>query len=86
MWEQYNNSGTRMYSLNLAAYLMAVTDLVPDVLKDEETNTAYFVFPECAAVSSAIKEYKAANPEVKIHDFLAAIKKLRTTMKTILER
>lgn len=85
MWEQYNQSGSRMYSLNLAAYILTVTSLVPDVKIDETTHTAYFVYPECNAVNAAIKEYKAGTATVNVKSFLSAIKQLRTTMSAILK-
>lgn len=85
MWEEYTN-GQRMYSLNLAAFLLAKTDLIPDVLKDEATNTAFFIFPECHAIRAGIRDYKTGNPEVGIRDFLSAIKKLRTTMNEVLKK
>lgn len=69
----------RMYSLNLAAYVMMVTDLIPEVgvEKDEQGTLCYLVFPECAAVAIAINQYKK-NKE--LHKFLNAYSDLRNML------
>lgn len=76
----------RMYSLNLAAYVITATDLEPQVEVDETTHTAYFIYPECAAVAIAVNKYKAGYPYIDLHKFLAAIKRLRTKMTEVLQK
>ena len=75
----------RLYSLNCAAYVATSTNIMPQVLKDEETNTAYFVFPECEGVASAIRLYKTGQPRLYLHEFLTSIRFLRKSMKEVLE-
>ena len=70
----------RMYSINLAAYVMATTNLIPAIRLDDETNTCYMVFPQCSGVDSAVKQFKGQNPQIAIHDFLRAIKQIRESM------
>lgn len=70
----------RIYSINLAAYVMATTNLIPELLLDEETNTFYMVFPQCAGVAKAIQQFKGENPAIEIHNFLHAIKQIRESM------
>ena len=71
----------RIYSLNLAAYIIATTNLLPQLARDEESGTYYMVFPPCAGVASAVREFKKHNPTLPIHDFLRAIKLLRASIK-----
>ena len=47
----------RVFSINLAAYLLMTTELQPEYGTDEETGSTYFVFPEVAAVKIAIAEF-----------------------------
>lgn len=70
----------RIYSLNLAAYIAARTNLLAEVVEDTNTHSYYFVFPECAAVKAEILNYKKNNPSIEIHDFLREIKKIRETI------
>lgn len=71
----------RIYSLNLAAYIIATTNLLPQLERDEESGTYYMIFPPCAGVASAVREFKKNNPTLPIHDFLRAIKLLRASIK-----
>lgn len=71
----------RIYSLNLAAYIIATTNLLPQLERDEESGTYYMIFPPCAGVASAVREFKKHNPTLPIHDFLRAIKLLRASIK-----
>lgn len=71
----------RIYSLNLAAYIIATTNLLPQLARDEESATYYMIFPPCAGVASAVHEFKKHNPTLPIHDFLRAIKLLRASIK-----
>lgn len=71
----------RMYSINLGAYVMATTNLIPVLKKDETTNSYYMVFPRCAGIDSAIRQFKTQNPQIAIHDFLRAIKQIRESME-----
>lgn len=72
----------RIYSLNLAAYVLAVTNVVPDTLWDPDSKTAYWRFPEIAGVQIAVRQYKNNNP-VGIQDLLRAIKTLRTMIEVV---
>lgn len=71
----------RIYSLNLAAYVMATTNLLPQLVRDEESGTYYMLFPPCAGVAGAVREFKKYNPTLPIHDFLHAVKLLRASIK-----
>lgn len=71
----------RIYSLNLAAYIIATTNLLPQLARDEESATYYMLFPPCAGVAGAVREFKKHNPTLPIHDFLRAIKLLRASIK-----
>lgn len=71
----------RIYSLNLAAYIIATTNLLPQLARDEESATYYMLFPPCAGVAGAVREFKKHNPSLPIHDFLRAIKLLRASIK-----
>ena len=66
----------RIYSLNLAAYIIATTNLLPQLVRDEESATYYMLFPPCAGVAGAVREFKKHNPTLPIHDFLHAVKLL----------
>lgn len=71
----------RMYSLNLAAYIVLVTGLFPEIEFDSESATYYFVFPQCSAVGIAINEFRNGKPLVKLNDFLEKIRQLRQAFK-----
>lgn len=71
----------RTYSINLAAYVMSTTDIVPDIFLDEDSNTYFFTFSQCKALDVAIKEYKCGRPRVDLHDFLHSIKQIRTSIQ-----
>lgn len=73
----------RIYSLNLAAYVMATTEIIPKLVEDPDTKTYYCVFLECAATKTAVQQFKGGNPQVPIWDFLRAIKYLRQTISTL---
>lgn len=71
----------RMYSINLAAYLLLTTELYPEFGDDEETDSIYFVFPEVAAIKIAITEFRYGKPLVKLDEYLAAIRRIRNSMR-----
>jgi hypothetical protein len=71
----------RVFSINLAAYLLMTTELKPEYGTDEETGSTYFVFPEVAAVKIAIAEFRYGKPLVKLHDYLSAIRTIRNAMR-----
>ena len=75
----------RLYSLNCSAYVAATTNIMPQVLEDTDTHTAYFVYPECDGVATAIRQYKEGQPKIYLHDFLTAIRFLRKAMKEVLD-
>lgn len=61
----------RVYSFNLAAYILFTTGIAPVVKIDEKCDTLYyFVFPQCKEVSAAILAYKESGCVVVLHDFL----------------
>ena len=62
----------RIYSLNLAAYIMMVTGEEPKIGNEEDLY--YCVFPQNSAVSAAIAEYKL---EAELHDYLESYRELR---------
>lgn len=66
-----------MYSINLAAYVMAETNLPCEICKDENSDSYYMLFPQCAGVAIAVKHYKINNPSIRLHDFLKAIREIR---------
>lgn len=71
----------RIFSINLAAYLLMVTELKPEYGTDEDSGATYFVFPEVAAVKIAIGEFRYGKPLVKLHDYLDAIRTIRGEMR-----
>lgn len=75
------NNKPRIFSINLAAYLLMATELMPELYKSEDSEAIYFVFPEVAAVKIAIGEFRYGKPLVKLHEYLAAIRQLREAMK-----
>lgn len=70
----------RTYSLNLAAYIMAATDLTPIVKLDTETHTYYCQFPNCAGVKAAVIQYKSKKATINLNDFLKSLKYIRIQM------
>jgi len=77
-----NREPKKIFSINLAAYIMATTGVVPDFAQEDETQMAYMVFPESAEVTAAIRTYKRDNPSVLLHDFIKAIKQIREYINT----
>lgn len=75
------NNKPKIFSINLAAYLLMVTELKPTYGTDEETGSIYFVFPEVAAVKIAIAEFRFGKPLVKLHNYLDAIRTIRGEMR-----
>lgn len=69
----------RMYSLNLAAYVMMTTGIEPQVGVDysEKGTLCYLVFPEIEAVAAAIEAYRR---NTELHDFLNSYAELRTLL------
>ena len=71
----------RIFSINLAAYLLMTTELQPAYGTDEVSGATYFMFPEVAAVKIAIAEFRFGKPLVKLHDYLGAIRIIRNEMR-----
>lgn len=71
------NYRPRLYSINLAAYIIVETELYPKAKLDEDGRTYYFEFEPCAGVSYAIKKYRSLTANVNLNEFLRAIKYLR---------
>jgi hypothetical protein len=74
------NEERKIYSINLAAYLIATTDLLPKIEYDSASRTYYFVFPQTQGVSWSIDKYKNGNPTIRLHSFLKAIKQVRESI------
>ena len=66
----------RIYSLNLAAYIMANTNITPEVGvgHGNKGTLCYLVFPECDGVAAAINDYRNNR---ELHHYLGAYKELR---------
>lgn len=67
----------KIYSLNLAAFIMLHTNFEPEVEVDwdeEKGCLVALVFPECEAVSAAIAAYRNDND---LHAYLQKYKDLR---------
>lgn len=71
----------RIFSINLAAYLVMTTELEPEYGIDEDSGATYFMFPEVAAVKIAIAEFRFGKPLVKLPDYLGAIRTIRNEMR-----
>ena len=71
------NETKKIFSINLAAYLIASTDLIPQIIYDKQSQQYYFVFPETRGVEWAIDKYKFGNPTIRLHSFLKSIKQVR---------
>jgi len=74
------NESKKIFSINLAAYLITVTDLLPQIIYDNVSGQFYFVFPETQGVNWSIEKYKNGNPTIKLHSFLKAIKQVRESI------
>ena len=71
----------RIYSLNLAAFVMVRTGYEPTIKLDENTNTYYCVYPsDNPSVAGAVYDFRRDNTTVIVQDFLKAIKHIRTAM------
>ncbi|MCQ2330384.1 MAG: hypothetical protein MJZ55_00170 [Paludibacteraceae bacterium] len=71
----------RTYSINLAAYVMTATMLMPEIKLDSRTNTYYMVFPRCHAVDAAINDFRTnSRLEVNVRKFLDAVNYIRRAM------
>lgn len=73
----------KMFSLNLAAYVLYSTDIIPEIKRDETTNTCYCIFPECEGVQIAIRQYRDNKATVQLKEFLEALKEIRQMMHLI---
>lgn len=72
----------RIYSLNLATYILLTTGISPEVKRDEENSKLYyFVFPTSGIIDSAISVYKQPNCAVNLHQYLNAFQSIRTLIK-----
>lgn len=46
-------SEKRIYSLNLGAYLLSTTHIIPEIRRDEETGSFYLIFPQTEEIKKA---------------------------------
>lgn len=74
-------SEKRIYSLNLGAYLLSTTHIMPEIRRDEETGSFYLIFPQTKEIKKGIHDFKQANPKIEIHSFLNAVKQIRQSIK-----
>lgn len=62
-------SEKRIYSLNLGAYLLSTTHIIPEIQRDEETGSFYLIFPQTEEIRKGIRDFKQTNPKIEIHSF-----------------
>ena len=74
------NEEKKVFSINLAAYLISSTDLLPRIIMDADSKQFYFVFPQTRGVEWAIDKYKNGNPTIRLHSFLKCIKQVRESI------
>lgn len=74
----------RIYSLNLAAYVMMETGIKPVLGIDynDGNGLVHCQYPECEGVKAAIRAYKQ---DEHLHDFLQSYSELREQIKEIRE-
>lgn len=77
------NEEKRIYSLNLIAYLRAMSDIEGELHTDAENGKIYAVFPACYAVSVGIKQFRDSRATCELHKFLSAYKALREEIRQI---
>lgn len=68
----------RIYSINLAAYVIMETGIEPELGFEYDKNLVYFVFPENEFIKTVIGEYKA---DKRLQDYLHTYANLRETIK-----
>lgn len=82
-----NNSFNRIYSMNLAAFIMYCTgELIPKIEKDEDNGYYYFIFDESKAVSDAINQYKDYSKDLEcrnLREYLRIFKELKKEIKNL---
>lgn len=64
------------YSLNLAAYVNYKTGLKPDIIQDDE-GLYYCVYPENEVIRDCLTEWKNADLQLTIHDYLNCYAEIR---------
>lgn len=77
--------GKRIYSLNLAAYVMMQTGIEPTLeieYSPAGNGLVYCQFPKCEGVKAAVRAYKA---DTQLHNFLQSYADLREQIKEIRE-
>ena len=67
----------RIYSLNLAAYIIVTTGLEPNYYADEVSGVYYCVFPQCEEVLEAIGSFRQSTVTVNLHQYLNEFKRLK---------
>lgn len=73
----------RIYSLNLAAFIIASTGLEPEVKLEEETNLYYCKFPENEEVSNCIAAFRQPQVQVDLHSFINTFRELKAKIKAL---
>lgn len=69
----------KIYSLNLAAYILMINKVEPQLAKDA-SGTIYFLFPDTETITFLINSYRVGNPMVGLKDLTAAYKHIRKLM------
>ena len=69
----------KIYSLNLAAFLMMITGIKPILSDGKGKDSGYvsFLFPVCDEVRLVKQVYKQSNISVDLHSYLNAYKDIR---------
>ena len=77
--EQTKTEYYKIYSLNLAAFILMITKIEPILTHDEEKGKGFvnFLYPVCDEVRLIKQIYKQTNVSVDLHSYLNAYKDIR---------
>jgi hypothetical protein len=73
----------KIYSLNLAAFLLLTTGIVPLTEKDPiDPSRIYFIFPNTPSTAFVIQAYRRTNVSIDLHNYLQCYRKIRNLTRT----
>ena len=71
----------RVYSINMAAFILMTTSIEPILQRDEKTKFTNFLFPVGDELRLVIYMYKKGNVSVDLHTYLGCYKEIRRLIK-----
>jgi hypothetical protein len=72
----------RIYSLNLATFIILQSGVFPKIESDEEAKLFYMIFNESEEIADLVQQWKKGNPQVSIKGFCQVYKQLRRKMQS----